>query len=165
MDNEKAGRIKIMDNHGFSELENLRKQVVKLEGECSKLDSYNETLKEKLSRMDEEYKEIHEDLAMQLMKNRAANLEAINRLSLAAEYKDEDTGAHIERMSHYSAIIAEAMGMNTEEVETLFYAAPMHDVGKIGIPDGILLKPGKLTDQERKVMHTHRDRRENTSRL
>lgn len=137
------------------ELQRLRRRVAELEEERDLLDKHNQTLTEKLTTQDEEFQAVNEDLAMQLMKNRVANLEAINRLSLAAEYKDEDTGAHIERMSHYTAILAEAMGLSIEEVETLFYAAPMHDVGKIGIPDSILLKPGKLTDEEREVMHTH----------
>jgi len=74
---------------------------------------------------------------------------------LAAEYKDEDTGDHIVRMSRYSALIAEKLGLPAEEVQNILYAAPMHDVGKIGIPDSILMKPGKLTDEEFETMKTH----------
>ncbi len=84
-----------------------------------------------------------------------AYIDTIHRLVLAAEFKDEDTGDHIERMSRYSALIAEKLGLSTQFVGNTLYAAPMHDVGKIGIPDGILLKPAKLTDEEFEIMKTH----------
>ena len=84
-----------------------------------------------------------------------AYLDTIHRLVLAAEFKDEDTGDHIVRMSRYSALIAEKLGLPDKEVKNILYAAPMHDVGKIGIPDNILLKPGKLTDEEHEVMQSH----------
>jgi HD-GYP domain-containing protein (c-di-GMP phosphodiesterase class II) len=84
-----------------------------------------------------------------------AYLDTIFRLAVAAEYKDEDTSAHIHRMSLYSAIIAEGLGLSPEEVESIRYASPMHDIGKLGIPDAILLKPGKLTADEFKVMESH----------
>jgi len=82
-------------------------------------------------------------------------LDTIHRLVLAAEYKDEDTGAHIVRMSRYSALLAEKLGLPDKEVQNIRYAAPMHDVGKIGIPDSILMKPGKLTDKEFEIVKTH----------
>jgi len=82
-------------------------------------------------------------------------LDTIRRLALAAEYKDEATGDHIIRMSRYSALIAEKYGLNDREVQNIYYAAPMHDVGKIGIPDRILMKPGRLTREEFEVMKTH----------
>jgi len=82
-------------------------------------------------------------------------LDTIHRLALAAEYKDEDTGDHIFRMSRYSALIAEKLGLSDKEVQNIRYASPMHDIGKIGIPDSILMKPGKLTDEEFDQMKTH----------
>lgn len=82
-------------------------------------------------------------------------LEIVQRLGLAAEYKDNETGLHVIRMSHYSAIIARAMGFAPATVEELLHASPMHDVGKIGIPDRILQKPGKLTPEEWEVMREH----------
>lgn len=82
-------------------------------------------------------------------------LDTIHRLVLAAEYKDEDTGDHIVRMSRYSALIAAKLGLPDSNVQNIRYAAPMHDVGKIGIPDNILMKPGKLTDEEFDIMKTH----------
>ncbi len=84
-----------------------------------------------------------------------ASLESIHRLSRAAEYKDEETGAHIQRMSRYSMAIARQLGLDAKTVERILYAAPMHDVGKIGIPDRILLKPGKLNPDEWEIMKRH----------
>ncbi len=82
-------------------------------------------------------------------------LAIIRRLGRAAEYKDNETGLHVIRMSHYAAILGRAIGMDERNVELLLNAAPMHDVGKIGIPDSILQKPGKLTPEEWDVMRTH----------
>ncbi len=90
-----------------------------------------------------------------LSKVKSASLETIYRLSRAAEYKDEDTGNHIQRVSRYSACIASKMGLNDQEIEVLLHAAPLHDIGKIGVPDKILLKSGKLSDEEWRVMKTH----------
>jgi truncated hemoglobin YjbI len=85
----------------------------------------------------------------------AAHVETLQRLAAAAEFRDEDTGNHVLRMAHYTAILADAAGLSFAEVEALRVAAPMHDLGKIGIPDSILLKPGPLTDEEWTVMKTH----------
>lgn len=82
-------------------------------------------------------------------------LQVIQRLGRAAEYKDNETGLHILRMSHYSHILALAVGFSEDAAENLLHAAPMHDIGKIGIPDQILLKPGKLTTEEFQVMQQH----------
>src|SRR5262245_27548194 len=84
-----------------------------------------------------------------------AHLDTTTRLAVAAEYKDVDTAAHIERMSRYSALIAKSMKNDSEYVEMMRLASPMHDVGKIGIPDAILLKPGKLTEPEFEHMKKH----------
>ncbi len=84
-----------------------------------------------------------------------AYLDTIYRLALAAEYRDEDIGNHITRMSLYSAMIGEKLGMQVKEVQNIFYVAPMHDVGKIGISDNILMKPGKLTEEEFETIKTH----------
>ena len=79
------------------------------------------------------------------------------RLVSASEYRDEETGAHIRRIGLYVAVLAEAMGWPQEEVESIRVAGPMHDIGKIGVPDHILLKPGKLTREEFETMKTHTD--------
>jgi len=82
-------------------------------------------------------------------------LQIIQRLGRAAEYRDNETGLHILRMSHFSQVIALAYGLSPKRAEDLLHAAPMHDIGKIGIRDDILLKPGKLTDEEFKEMQRH----------
>ncbi len=95
------------------------------------------------------------DLAQSLAKIKSASLDTIIHLSQAAEYKNGDTGNHILRVSRYAAIIAERLGLPGPEVESILYASPMHDIGKIGIPDSILLKPGKLDDSEWALMKKH----------
>lgn len=82
-------------------------------------------------------------------------LEVIQRLGRAAEYKDNETGLHVIRMSHFAQIIAQEIGMDPQWADDLLHAAPMHDIGKIGTPDHILLKPGKLTDEEFAEMKRH----------
>lgn len=82
-------------------------------------------------------------------------LEIIRRLGRAVGYRDNATGLHVIRMSYYAALLARAAGMSPEECELLFHASPMHDIGKIGIPDRILLKPGRLDADEWAVMRTH----------
>lgn len=79
----------------------------------------------------------------------------IQRLGRAAEYRDNETGYHVIRMSHYSQLIAREYSGNEEWTNLIFNAAPMHDVGKIGIPDSILLKPGKLNQEEWELMKKH----------
>lgn len=86
---------------------------------------------------------------------RESRLQIIQRLGLAAEYKDNETGLHVIRMSHYSKTLALAAGWSAASAEELLTAAPMHDIGKIGIPDQILLKPGPLTPEEWVVMKRH----------
>jgi len=81
--------------------------------------------------------------------------ETVIRLSKAAEYRDPETGAHILRMAHYSELIARGMGLSKEDQELLLEAAPMHDIGKVGVSDNILLKPGRLTPQEFELMKQH----------
>ena len=81
--------------------------------------------------------------------------ELIFRISRAAEFRDPETGAHIQRMAHFSAVIARGLELDAKTQQLILEAAPMHDVGKIGIPDYILLKPGKLTHEEFEVMKNH----------
>lgn len=84
-----------------------------------------------------------------------AQAEIVSRLAYAAKYKDSETANHTVRVGWYSKIFATRLGYRNEECELLFDAAPMHDIGKIGIPDYILLKPGKLSADEWKIMKTH----------
>lgn len=85
----------------------------------------------------------------------SAHLDTIRRLTLAAEYKDHDTAGHIERIGRYSEVVGTEMHLRPGIVDLLLHATPMHDVGKLGIPDSILLKPGPLDETERAIMNTH----------
>lgn len=101
----------------------------------------NASLEEKVA---ERTKEIHN-----------TRLEIIRRLGRASEYKDNETGLHIIRMSKVSQVVGLTYGLNEKHADLLLHASPMHDVGKIGIPDSILLKPGKLDADEWRIMKTH----------
>ena len=115
-----------------------------LESSNQKLQKYAGELKSALS----DLKSTHNEL-------QSAYLDTINRLALAAEFKDEETGDHILRMSDYCAFLAEKYGLETNQVQNIRYASPMHDIGKIGIPDKILLKPDQLTVAEFEIIKTH----------
>jgi putative two-component system response regulator len=82
-------------------------------------------------------------------------LQVVQRLGMAAEYRDEETGNHILRMSHTAALLAHAVGWSETCCELILHASPMHDIGKIGIPDAILLKPGRLDPGEWEIMKSH----------
>ena len=106
-----------------------------------KIESQNKILE---SRVQERTKEL-----------KATQLEIVQRLAQAAEFRDSETGQHIIRMSQYCAKFAEALGLSDEECELILTASPLHDIGKIGISDNILLKKGKLTVEEFDIMKTH----------
>jgi len=108
------------------------------------LHEINKNLRQKVKELDKAKKNIHE-----------AYKDTINRLVLASEYKDNETGNHILRMSRYSIFLAKLCGFNDAQLEEIELAAPMHDVGKIGIKDSILFKNGKLTDDEFNEMKKH----------
>jgi len=86
---------------------------------------------------------------------RYTQYDIIRRLAAAAEFRDGDTGIHIIRMSQYAMKLGQALGLDEAQCDLLHHASPLHDVGKIGIPDSILLKPGKLTPEEFEIMKTH----------
>lgn len=98
------------------------------------------------------------ELSRALGKVKEASLDTIYRLARAAEYRDDGTGFHIARVSRIAAAVARRMDLPSDQVETMLYAVPMHDVGKIAIPDSILLKPGKLSADERELMKQHTTR-------
>ncbi len=105
--------------------------------------------------LEEEIESRTSDLKRALSELEIAQAETVQRLSMAVEFRDEDTGAHIERIGRFSVLLAEHIGMDPEFCERLRHAAPLHDVGKVAIPDAILLKPGPLTPQERAIVETH----------
>jgi len=100
-------------------------------------------------------KRTHDRLLSAHAELKLAYQDTINRLVLASEYKDEDTGDHILRMSQYCSLLAERYGLPPDVVQQIGFASPMHDVGKIGIPDKVLLNPGKLNNDELAIMKTH----------
>jgi methanogenic corrinoid protein MtbC1 len=95
------------------------------------------------------------ELKRALSELETAQAETVQRLAMAVEFRDEDTGAHIERIGRFSALLAEQIGLDPDFCTKLRYAAPLHDVGKVAIPDAILLKPGPLTPEERAIVETH----------
>ncbi len=116
---------------------------------------FHDQLKHYQRELEREVVERTKELDQTLRQLEAAHLNTIYRLSRAAEYKDEMTGKHIRRIGLYSGIIARGMGLTEEEARIITQAAPLHDVGKIGIPDDVLLKPAKLSSEERAVMEQH----------
>ena len=105
--------------------------------------------------LEEKVQERTKELSDALDQLQESRLDVVWRLGRAAEYRDNETGLHIIRMSQIAAVLGRAYGMAEEEADLLLVASPMHDIGKLGIPDSVLLKPGKLDEEEWKVMQTH----------
>ncbi|MDD4928844.1 MAG: bacteriohemerythrin [Gallionella sp.] len=97
----------------------------------------------------------NETLRIRKLELEESRADVIRSLGVASEYRDHATGLHIMRMTNFAQVIAKALGLPEEQRELLYIAAPMHDVGKIGIADAVLLKPGKLTPEEFEIMKTH----------
>ena len=135
----------------FKELSIRLKRVLHMRYLLLERESINRKLKEnyeQLANYSSQLENAHQEL-------KYAYLDTINRLVAATEYKDEDTGDHIVRISRYCTLIAQKMGLPEETVELIQYASPMHDIGKIGIPDHILLKPDRLTNEEFDIVKNH----------
>lgn len=103
----------------------------------------------------ENEEKLKEDVSTAIKQIEQRDLETLDVLGLAAEYKDHDTSLHIFRVAELSRLLAKRAGLDKKEQDIIYYAAPLHDVGKIGIPDSILLKPGRLTQEEKKTMEQH----------
>jgi len=115
--------------------------VAKIKRSKRILDDFNQQLKEEVEK------------ATQALRQREQ--EALRVLSNAAEYKDPETASHVSRVAHYSRLLAKKYGLDEEDQEILFYASPLHDIGKVGISDAILLKPDKLDNEEMDAMKKH----------
>ena len=129
---------------------------------CLKMKQYQDLLKDNASLLEQKVAERTNQLEGALLKVDEAYsrikqgyLDTIYRLMMAAEYKDGNTGGHIRRSSHYAKLVAEELGLDSGFVNAIFYAAPMHDLGKVGVPDALLSKPGELDDDEWRVIRTH----------
>ena len=94
-------------------------------------------------------------VAERTLQLREALIDTLQRLTYAAEHRDWHTYSHVKRISHYTATVARKIGLDEQMVEIMFYASPMHDIGKVGIPDAVLLKPGKLTASEFEIIKSH----------
>ena len=103
----------------------------------------------------EHNKRLEEQVAARTAQLAESYRETIFIMTAAAEHRDEDTGRHVIRISYYCRALAEYMGMDEAFCDGIFYASPMHDIGKIGIPDHILLKPGSFQPNEWEIMKTH----------
>jgi putative two-component system response regulator len=114
-----------------------------------------ETVAQKNIELDRAKRELEERIRERTQALEDSQLETLERLARAAEYRDDDTGRHTYRVGRNSALLARALGLTTAKVEMIGRAAPLHDIGKIGMPDDILLKPGNLTSNEFTVMKTH----------
>ncbi len=112
-------------------------------------------LKEYQNFLAEHNRILEEQVAARTQALREAYKDTIVTMVRAAEFKDEETGRHVQRISYYCRDLAEELGMGDQFCEEIFYASPMHDIGKIAIPDAILLKPDKLTPEEWRVMQGH----------
>jgi putative two-component system response regulator len=119
------------------------------------LHSYQSELEEMVRIRTEALQLAVENLTSLQDSTKLAYLETIHRLAIAAEYKDTETAQHIQRMGLCSGLLAEKVGLHKDEVAIVLHASPMHDVGKIGIPDSILLKPAKLDPDEWTKMKDH----------
>ncbi|WP_137227221.1 two-component system response regulator [Shewanella sp. MEBiC00475] len=120
-----------------------------------KIKDYNDLRANYNKQLEADVAERTESLKKALANLKAASLETIRRLTMASEYKDEETGAHIQRMSLYSEAVARSLGLDEHTVENILFSASMHDLGKISTPDNILLKPGKLDAAEWEIMKQH----------
>ncbi len=117
--------------------------------------AYREDLERLVAERTTQLEAAHGDVQSANLAREAAYRETIYRLSAAAEYRDEETGNHIRRIGLYSHVLAEGMGVDREFLDLILLASPMHDIGKIGIRDSILLKPGRLTPEEFDEMRAH----------
>ncbi|NPA38852.1 MAG: response regulator [Thermodesulfobacteria bacterium] len=137
------------------ELKARIKSLAKIKKYRDFLKNYQQILEEEVEKKTRELQKTYLELQETYQEIKELSLEIVFRLAKAAEYRDEHTGAHIQRVSYYSAKIAETIGLSSEEIELIKYGAPLHDIGKLGIPDNILLKPGSLTQKEWEIMKMH----------
>ncbi|MBV9468675.1 MAG: HD domain-containing protein, partial [Abitibacteriaceae bacterium] len=112
-------------------------------------------LQEKAECFEQLVQERTQELETYQLELKEAHLEMINRLARAAEHHDDETGQHTQRVAVHCALLGQALNLSEERINLLRQAAALHDVGKIGIPDSVLLKPGRFTEAEYKIMQQH----------
>ena len=121
----------------------------------AKLNFYHKQIANQQEILEEQVKQRTQELQSALVMAKRTEYEISVRLGRASEFRDLETGGHIKRMSHYSRLLARLYGLDDEECELVLYAAPLHDIGKVGIPDKILLKPGRFEGNEFDIMKQH----------
>jgi len=121
----------------------------------AKLNMYNKQVQNQQAILEQQVHERTLELQSALKMAKQTEYEISIRLGRASEFRDLETGGHIKRMSHYSMLLAQLYGLDEEECELVLYAAPLHDIGKVGIPDSILLKPGRFEEHEFEIMKQH----------
>jgi putative two-component system response regulator len=131
------------------------RNMIKINEYSKLLKNYNVILEKEVNRKTDALNKAFDELRTTHQKIKDGYIDTVYRLTIAAEYKDACTATHLKRISRLSAFLAENLGLNQTHIENISIASPMHDIGKIGIPDTILLKPGKLTAEEFKVMQNH----------
>lgn len=131
------------------------KWLVDLKIAYDRLKDHEAELEEAVERKTNSLRTALEDMTEARRLTNEAYLDTIRRLMIATEYKDPPTAGHIERIGLYSRVLARALRLPPGKVELIFHASPMHDIGKLGVPDQILLKPGKLEEEEWVVMKAH----------
>ena len=139
----------------INELQIRIKNSVKVKAYNDLLNNYNNTLEKTVQEKTKELKEALEHLHQLNQTLRNAYIDTVFRLTRAAEYKDEFTGQHLKRISAYSLMLGNYMGLSKSDRENIIYASPMHDIGKIGIPDHILQKNSRLTQDEFEIIKQH----------
>lgn len=121
----------------------------------AKMNKYHKQIQNQTEILEEQVQERTKELKNSLQMAKKTEYEISIRLGRASEFRDLETGGHIKRMSHYSKLLAHLYGLDNEECELILYAAPLHDIGKVGIPDKILLKPGRFEPEEFEIMKLH----------
>ena len=131
------------------------KSLLKIKAFNDHMQNYQTKLEEEVAKKTAKLKHAFDELEAASKKLKLYSLDTILRLSQAAEYKDQETGQHIQRIGYYIQRIGQTISLSDQEVDEFLYASPMHDIGKIGIPDNILMKPGKLDAEEWAIMKQH----------
>ncbi len=119
------------------------------------LKKHNEVLEAEVEKRTSQLMLTLEELEKSNKKLKEAFIDTTQKLQVVAKFKDEETADHIRRISYYCSILAKHLGWSEEDAETIYHASPMHDIGKLGIPSDVILKPGKLTPEEFALMKTH----------
>ena len=132
----------------------IRSQL-RLKDALDQIKRHRQELEQTVAARTDDLRQALEEVASAQRRTVEAHLDTIRRLVIAAGFRDNDTAEHIQRLSRYAAVLAHAIHLPPSEIDLLSHAMPLHDVGKIGVPDAILLKQGPLTPEERARMNAH----------